>query len=581
MKAGENTVRTVKGERIVRCILMKPYALNPCFEYRDIREMLQGSADTYGNDVAYSYRVSPSDAESVKVTFNEVLAQVSDLSATLVELGCSGKHCAIVGKLTYSWIKIYYALLNVGAVVVPLDREWTGSELATTVAFADCEFIFHDADLKDKIDTVCANEACRIVGRYVMGGEGDDTIAALEARGAAMEEKPELPEIDPEVCAEIVFTSGTTGKGKGVMLSQKAILTDIAGGMEYISVGKKTMAVLPPHHTFGTTVNMIGHMLVGTEVYLSSGLRYIQKELKAEQPEHLILVPLYLETFYRKIQANVKETGKEVILGHMMKVSNGLRRVKVDLRAKLFNSILSVFGGKLKLVICGGAPLNAEIIHAYESWGISVLNGYGITECAPLLSVNRNRERVPGSVGRILRCVDMVIADPNEDGEGEIRVKGPNVMMGYYKDEEATAAAFDEDGYFRTGDYGKIEDGILTITGRLKNLIILSNGKNVYPEEIETELNATGGILEIVVYEGQSERGSAYNTIVAEIYPDPDYMKANEIEDVAAYLKAKIDDYNRTATPYKKVGLLKVRKEEFPKNTLRKIKRFELDRTIK
>ena len=365
------------------------------------------------------------------------------------------------------------------------------------------------------------------------------------------------------------------------MLSQKAILTDIAGGMEYISVGKKTMAVLPPHHTFGTTVNMIGHMLVGTEVYLSSGLRYIQKELKAEQPDHLILVPLYLETFYRKICANVKETGKEVILGHMMKVSNGLRRVKVDLRSKLFNSILSVFGGKLNLVICGGAPLNAEIVHAYESWGISVLNGYGITECAPLLSVNRNRECVPGSVGRILRCVDMIIADPNEDGEGEIRVKGPNVMMGYYKDEAATAAAFDENGYFRTGDYGKIENGILTITGRLKNLIILSNGKNVYPEEIETELNATGGILEIVVYEGQSERGSAYNTIVAEIYPDPEYIKANEIEDVAAYLKAKIDDYNRTATPYKKVGLLKVRKEEFPKNTLRKIKRFELDRTIK
>jgi long-chain acyl-CoA synthetase len=446
--------------------------------------------------------------------------------------------------------------------------------------FADCEYLFHDADIAVKADAICAAEGGRIVARYIIG-EGEGTTTELEARGAAMENKPEYPVIDPDACAEIVFTSGTTGKGKGVMLSQHAILTDIAGGMEYISVSKKTMAVLPPHHTFGTTVNLIGHMLVGAEVYLSSGLRYIQKELKAEQPEHLILVPLYLETFYRKILANVKETGKETILSYMMKVSNGLRHVKVDLRAKLFNSILSVFGGKLKLVICGGAPLNADIIHAYESWGIKVLNGYGITECAPLLSVNRNKEQVPGSVGRILRCVDMIIADPNEDGEGEIRVKGPNVMMGYYKDEAATAAAFDENGYFRTGDYGKIENGILTITGRLKNLIILSNGKNVYPEEIETELCATGGILEIVVYEGQSKRGNAYNTIVAEVYPDNEYMKANGIEDVAAYLKGKIDEYNRTATAYKKVGLLKVRKEEFPKNTLRKIKRFELDRTIK
>ena len=560
---------------------MKPYALNPTYLYRDVRELLANSAEVYGDDFAYSYRVSPKDAEAVRVTFCELLSDVNDLAAALIELGCSGKHCAIIGKLTYPWIKTYYALLSIGAVVVPLDREWTGSELATTVAFAECEFLFADADLKDKVDMICQGEGAFVRGRFVLSAEGEDSVGALQAKGAAMETRPEFPEIDPEACAEIVFTSGTTGKGKGVMLSQKAILTDIAGGMEYISVSKKTMAVLPPHHTFGSTVNLIGHMLVGAEVYLSSGLRYIQKELKAEQPEHLILVPLYLETFYRKICANVKETGKETILSYMMKVSNGLRHVKVDLRGKLFNSILSVFGGKLKLVICGGAPMNQEIAQAYESWGIATLNGYGITECAPLLSVNRNKECVPGSVGRVLRCVDLIIADPNEDGEGEIRVKGPNVMMGYYKDEEATAAAFDENGYFRTGDYGKLEDGILTITGRLKNLIILSNGKNVYPEEIETELCATGGILEIVVYEGQSERGVAYNTIVAEVYPDNDYIQANGIEDVSAYLKEKIDAYNRTATPYKKVGLLKVRKEEFPKNTLRKIKRFELDRTIK
>ena len=560
---------------------MKPYALNPTIEYRDIQQMLQGAATIYGKNTAYSFRKKPNDADSIKVSFQELKDQVDDLAVELMAQGCAGKHCAMIGKLTFPWIKLYYALLSIGAVIVPLDREWSGEELATTVSFADCEYLFHDADLGAKGDIIMANEDCHILGRFVIAYEGEGTTAELEARGAAMEQKPRLPKIDPSVCAEIVFTSGTTGKGKGVMLSQGAVLTDVAGGMEYISVSKKTIAVLPPHHTFGSTVNLLGHMLTGTEVYLSSGLRYIQKELKAEQPEHLILVPLYLETFYRKILANAKETGKETILSYMMKVSNGLRRLKLDLRQKMFGSILSVFGGKLNLVICGGAPLNTEIVRAYESWGIKVLNGYGITECAPLLSVNRNKEQVPGSVGRILRCVDMIIAEPNEDGEGEIRVKGPNVMMGYYKDEEATAAAFDENGYFRTGDYGKIKDDILTITGRLKNLIILSNGKNVYPEEIETELCATGGILEIVVYEGQSKRGNAYNTIVAEIYPDNDYITANGIEDVAAYLKDKIDEYNRTATSYKKVGMLKVRKEEFPKNTLRKIKRFELDRTIK
>ena len=561
---------------------MKEYPLNPAVVYRNVREMVQTQGALHGESAAYSFRVAPSDEHSVSVSFRGLADEVNALGNQLITMGLAGKHCALIGKLSYPWVRLYYALLSIGAVVVPLDREWAAEDLASTVTFADCEYLFFDADLADKSRVILSAKDCRIRAHFTIDGTGEETTEQLLNSGRMLtgDKTPALPDIDPDACAEIIFTSGTTGKGKGVMLSQHALLTDIAGGMEYISVGKKTIALLPPHHAFGSTVTLFGHLLVGCEVYLSSGLRYIQKELKSEQPEHLILVPLYLETFYRKIRAHVKESGKGTVLGYMMKVSNGLRHVKVDLRDKLFGSILSVFGGKLRLVICGGAPLNSEMIDAYESWGIRVLNGYGITECAPLLSVNRNLECVKGSVGRVIRCVDAIIADPNEDGEGEIRVKGPNVMLGYYKDAEATAAAFDENGYFRTGDYGKLENGILTITGRLKNLIILSNGKNVYPEEIETELCASGGVLEIVVYEGQSKRGMEHNAIVAEIYPDQEFMKANGVEDVTAYLKGRVDEYNRTAVSYKKIGLLKVRKEEFPKNTLRKIKRFELDRTI-
>ena len=191
---------------------MKPYALNPTFEYRDVREMLNNSAAVYGDDIAYSYRVSPKDSEAVRVSFRTLLGEVDNLAVALLELGCSGKHCAIIGKLTYPWIKVYYALLSIGAVVVPLDREWTGGELATTAAFADCDFIFADEDLKEKVDAICRNEECHILGRFVLGGEGENSVAALEAKGAAMEVRPEFPEIDPEVCAEIVFTSGTTGR---------------------------------------------------------------------------------------------------------------------------------------------------------------------------------------------------------------------------------------------------------------------------------------------------------------------------------------------------------------------------------
>jgi long-chain acyl-CoA synthetase len=233
------------------------------------------------------------------------------------------------------------------------------------------------------------------------------------------------------------------------------------------------------------------------------------------------------------------------------------------------------------MVVSGGAGISQDILDFYDAIGISILNGYGITECAPIISVNHSVKIIPGSVGPVLECNEVVIKDVSETGEGEICVKGSNVMLGYYKDEAATADAFDEEGYFKTGDYGKFgEDNVLFITGRKKNLIILSNGKNVYPEEIETEFISVPGVIDIIVYEGQSKRGAMYNQIVAEIFPDEEFFKKNGIEDKEAYFNKFIVDYNKTATPYKKINILKVRKEEFPKNTLRKIMRFKLDMSI-
>ena len=213
--------------------------------------------------------------------------------------------------------------------------------------------------------------------------------------------------------------------------------------------------------------------------------------------------------------------------------------------------------------------------------GIEILNGYGITECSPIIACNRSHETIPGSVGPHLSIDEIKIDEPNEDGEGEIWAKGSNIMLGYFKDPEATAEAITPDGYFRTGDYGKLGPrGEIYITGRKKNLIILSNGKNVYPEEIESEFTAVPGLIDIIVYEGKSRRGSDYDAIVAEIFPDEEYMKKNGVTDVHAYFKKFIDSYNVTAVPYKKIGVLKVRTEEFPKNTLRKIMRFKLDMSI-
>ena len=552
--------------------------------FENVRSLMEWAAEEYGNDTVYSFRPTPR-AEIVKKSFIEFRDDVRALASEFLAMGCAGRHCVIIGKLSYEWAAVYYAMLSIGGVLIPLDRDWQPKDLADTVEKADTKFLFCDADLKEKAAVIENKVSFASPTVYLNGKEDDVSLASLIEKGrakfAADSDAYFNAPIDPYAMALLVFTSGTTGKGKGVMLSQNAILSDLSCIIPYMDFGKKTVGVLPPHHTFGSSVMLIGHMMIGSEMYISAGLRYVAKELKEQEPEHLVIVPLYLETFYRRIMANLKEKKKEKLVARMIKASNGLLKVGIDVRAKLFGEIRAAFGGKVKMIISGGAPINPEILNFFEAIGISTLNGYGITECAPIIAVNHSKSSIPGSVGYVLDIDTVKIDHPNEDGEGEIWVTGPNVMLGYYKDEATTAEAIDSEGYFKTGDYGKLDkNNVLYITGRKKNLIILSNGKNVYPEEIENELVATPGVIDIIVYEGQSKRGMEHNAIVAEVYPDMEYVQKNNITDIKAHLQKYVDDYNRTAVPYKKIGVLKVRDTEFPKNTLRKIMRFKLDMSI-
>ena len=552
-------------------------------EYTDMRHLVEDAGEMYKDRVAYSFRKKASDKEKVEITFARARDDVRALTTEFLARGYQGKHCAVIGKNSYEWYLCYLALLSADAVIVPLDRDWLANDLAETVLKAECEVLICDSDIAEK--TAFIAERCGINDVYTIAAEGDDSVGALVDAGkpkfAADPDAYFATKLDPTKMQILVFTSGTTGKGKGVMLTQKNVLSDLSDVIPYIDFGKKTVGVLPPHHTFGSSVMIVGHMMIGTEIYISSGIRYVAKELKDEKPEHMVLVPLYLETFYRKILSNIKSQGKEKLVPRMMKISNALCKIGIDVRRKLFKSILAAFGGEIKMIISGGAALNSDMVDFFNGVGISTLNGYGITECAPIISVNRSKRNIKGSIGIPLDIDTVKIADPNEDNEGEICVKGDNVMLGYFKDAEATADAFDEEGYFRTGDYGKFgSQGELYITGRKKNLIILSNGKNVYPEEIENELNTTPGVLDIIVYEGQSKRGVEHNAIVAEIYPDKEYIEKNGIEDVKKHIQPYIDAYNRGAVPYKKIAIVKIRDEEFPKNTLRKIMRFKLDMTI-
>ena len=562
------------------------YMIHKMVEYRTLRDLVETVGELHADKPSFTYRVNPRDPQPTKKTYAEFRDDVRALATEIIARGLAGKHIAVIGKHSYPWVLAYFATLSTGSVLVPLDRDWAAEDLATTAAKADAAFLLVDPDIVDKAEAICA--ATDIEGYFTLNvGEGgaENSVQALIDLGreklAAGDRSYFEREIDPDVLSLLVFTSGTTGKGKGVMLSQTAILKDLSHVIPYINFGEKTVNVLPPHHTYGSSVTLLGHASLGIEIYISGGIRYILRELEAEKPEHLILVPLYLETFYRRIQSNIKAQGKEKLVARMIKISNALRKVGIDLRRKFFGQILKAFGGELHTIICGGAPINHDMLEFFEAIGIRVLNGYGITECAPIVAVNYSRRTVKGSVGFPLSINEIKIDDPNEDGEGEILVRGVNVMLGYFKDEDATRDAMTEDGFFRTGDYGKIgKNGALYITGRKKNLIILSNGKNVYPEEIESEFVTIPGLLDIIVYEGKSKRGSDYDAIVAEVYPDYELLEKNGITDAKAYFQKYIDEFNTTCVAYKKIGVLKVRTEDFPKNTLRKIMRFKLETSI-
>lgn len=557
---------------------MKEQAIHEKRSFASVKELIEFAEAEYKGRCAFAYKPDPRKREITEISFSRFTRDVKYLTCLMKNMDIKGRHIALVGKLSYHWALVYYAVIISGGVLVPLDRDWTGEEIGATAAFADCEYMFIDGDIKEK-----ANEIKDMKGCYVINGRGD--MEELLQKGRALYK--ELPHLwsfgvtDAEKTALIVFTSGTTGKGKGVMLSQRAVLEDITSVVPYIDFSSNTVGVLPPHHTYGSTVMLLGHTAIGSRVYISSGLRYITKELMEERPGHLILVPLYLETFYRRIHAAAKEKGREKTLYKMIAISNALRKIGIDIRYRLFSSVTSAFGGRLKTVICGGAPINQDMIDFFDSVGITVLNGYGITECAPIVAVNRSRNIIKGSVGNVLDVNRVKIDRPDANREGEILVKGANVMQGYYKNEGATREALTADGYFRTGDYGRLEKGeVLYITGRKKNLIILSNGKNVYPEEIENELISVPGVLEIVCYEGKSKRGPEHNGIAVEIFPDGEFLKNNGIEDKEGYFRPYIDAYNKRAQVYKRVDVFKLRDTEFPKNTLKKIMRFKIDTTV-
>lgn len=563
----------------------------------DMRSLVEEAAQNFPDSIAISYKENYWDKEVRKVTFSQWRDDVRNLGTALISAGLREEKIAIVGENSYGWCCSFFAVMAIGSVTVPVDKELPLDDIDGIITTTGCKAVIFGKTSEAKIKELLQKESLKSVELLVsvapensidaslLGGRQLTTLAGLQEKGGRLYSNGDDSyydyKIDTNKLASIVFTSGTTGKGKGVMLSQANIGLDMTLGMYNFDITRKTLHVLPPHHTFGSTVNYVGHLAQGCEVYISSGIKHVSDEIREQQPTHLILVPAFLEVMNRKIWTTARKGGKEGLLRFMMKCSDLLRKLGIDVRRKLFASVLSAFGGKLELIICGGAKLDEEIIRTFDSLGITILNGYGITECSPLISANRNEYRKPGSVGTPILACRVKIDDPDENGEGEICVKGPNVMLGYYDNPEATAEVFDKDGFFHTGDYGKLdEEGWIYITGRKKNLIILSNGKNVYPEEIEADLQKVEGVSEVVVYAGESRVQKDKITIVAEIFPDSDLLADKGIDDPQTYFEDQVKALNAKMPPYKAVKRVKLRDTEFQKNTSRKITRFNIDKTI-
>jgi long-chain acyl-CoA synthetase len=562
-------------------VLMKNsmYSLYKVDCVNNLKELIENSAFKYPDNIAFEYKNKDNKAQ--KVSYKQFKSDIECLGTAIYSIGLKDRHIAVIGENSYEWIVTYIATVNSSNVIVPIDKELTAKEIRNILIDSESKALIF-SDLYSETVLEIQNDLAEV--RYFINtnaeSDNDKFICyqGLLERGRQLISQGDRSFIDNQVdsnmMAAIIYTSGTTGVSKGVMLSHQNISSNVVSALNNVKPYEETLLVLPIHHTFGITAGVFCILHSGYKICINSNLKRVSNDIKEYKPGLVFLVPLFVETMYKKIWSTAEKSGKANLLRTLIKVSNFSLRMGIDLRRKLFKSVLSAFGGELRLIVCGGAPLDPKYIKGFRDFGINVLNGYGITECSPIVSVNRNQHYKDGSIGQVLTCCEVNIDNPDSNGEGEILVKGQNVMMGYYKNDKATKDAM-EDGWFRTGDIGRLdEDGFLYITGRKKNLIILNNGKNIYPEEIEMLIVNIPYVKEVMVY-SECDLEEKETTITAEVYLDSEYIEAKGINDPKDQLQKDIDMINKTIPYYKNISEVRIRETEFDKTTTKKIKRFK------
>ncbi len=531
----------------------RPYPLNTVPPVKNLKEFVLYCANEYADRTAFQFEQYN---RIIRISFREFLDDINGLGTMLHYLGLHAEKIALIGDNSYNWILSYFAVVNGGSIIVPLDPETKEDDLTKLLMNTEISCVICSERFFDKIQKI--RDTVNIHQIYIL----EKDISDLVCQGNELIGKGERLFIDYAVqdnaCSAILYTSGTTSQPKGVMLSHKNIATNAVVSIKNVFFAGTSILVLPLYHTFSFTASVLCVLLSGRTISINKNLKELKNDFNKYQPQNLVLVPMIVESLYKQIWIQAKKKKKDKLLRTLIVASNTLLKIKIDMRKILFSSVRNSFGGKLEFIISGGALIQNKYIKGFRELGIQVLNGYGITECSPVLSVNRNFYFKDHSAGQILDGIDIKVVND------EILVKGDVVFAGYYRDKSQTSEAF-QDGWFKTGDLGYIDDdGFLYITGRKKNLIILNNGKNINPEEIEDHFYKLDYVKEVVVYQND-------NQIEAKIY-----FGNENVELYAKQIEHDLNIINNQLPKYKNISKIIIRGTEFPKTSTKKIRREKI-----
>ena len=561
--------------------------------YKTIKEAFDIAREKYANNIFMLEKFN-SKEKFTEITYKQFADDVIALGTALTnKYNLKDERIAIIGENTYNWYVSYMALLCGVGIAVPIDKELPANEIENVINRSRATAIIYSGKKKDVIKKV--QDKLPTV-KYFIQMYSNDTLEGREVgfntilnQGKQMVEMGDESfskiEIDPEEFKVLIFTSGTTSNSKGVMLCNRNLAENINAVSAAVRIYEtdRLFSVLPLHHTYESTIGFLVPMSNGASIVICQGLKHIVPNFKETNPTAMLAVPLLIESLYKKINQTIEKSGKTALVNSMMHVTNALKNVGVDIKRKVFAEIYANLGGKLRIIVSAAAPIDPKVGKWVQDLGITFLQGYGLTETAPIAALTPQYDPRVGSAGKAVKCAEIKIDNPNENGEGEVLIKSETLMLGYYEDKEATDEVIEvnEKGerWFHSGDVGYLDkDGFLYITGRIKNVIVTQNGKNIYPEEIELLLGEVKEIKECMVY-GKEVEGEKELIITVKVIPNMEEIEAEHGKDLSDekihdIIWEKIKEVNHKLTSYKAIKKLEIKKDEFAKTTTMKIKRF-------